>query len=201
MRRELVADPRGELAPAAADLEDASGAHLGDCLEGSFSRVRSRHALVHGRPRDEPVLGRVLGPNDLGVVEAHRSMIGEPGAPFPGCFAPSQADDRRADVAELAVLVDAPGRVAPGRVGEQQRVLARVVARRRRRVAAVVRRDDQQVALAQRLEDVRQAAVEVLQAAMEVDGVVAVAPELVGLDEVREDEARRRCSRAARSCG
>ena len=47
----------------------------------------------------------------------------------------------------------------------------------------------EEVALAERLEDVRQPAVEVLQAAMEVDRVVAVAPELIGLDEVREDEA------------
>ncbi len=38
-------------------------------------------------------------------------------------------------------------------------------------------------------EDVGQAAVEVLQAAVEVDRVVAVSPDLVGLDEVGEDEA------------
>ena len=46
----------------------------------------------------------------------------------------------------------------------------------------------EQIAVAQRLEDVRQPPVEVLQAAMEVDGIVAMAPELVGLDEIREDE-------------
>ena len=115
-------------------------------------------------------------------------MIGEPGAPLPGCFAPSQARHRRADVAELAVLVHAPGGVPSRRVREQHRVLAGVVARRRRRVAAVVGRDDEEVALAERLEDVGQPAVEVLQAAVEVDRVVAVPPELVGLDEVREDE-------------
>ncbi len=69
------------------------------------------------------------------------------------------------------------------------RVLARVVGRRRRRVAAVVGGDDQQVAGLQRVEQVGQPVVEVLQAAVEVDRVVAVAPELVGLDEVDEDEA------------
>ena len=41
----------------------------------------------------------------------------------------------------------------------------------------------------QRVEDVGKAAVEVLQAAMEVLRVVAVAPEHVGLDEIREHEA------------
>ena len=43
--------------------------------------------------------------------------------------------------------------------------------------------------VAQRLEQVGQPAVEVLQAAVEVHGVVAVAPEHVRLDEVHEDEA------------
>ena len=41
----------------------------------------------------------------------------------------------------------------------------------------------------QRLEDVREAPVEVLQAAMEVLGVVSVSPEHVRLHEVHEDEA------------
>ena len=53
----------------------------------------------------------------------------------------------------------------------------------------MVGRDDQQVAGLERVEQVGQPVVEVLQAAVEVDGVVAVAPELVGLDEVDEDEA------------
>ena len=64
-----------------------------------------------------------------------------------------------------------------------------MVGRRRRRVAAVVGREDQQIALAQGVEQVRQAAVEVLQAPMEVLRVVAVPPQHVGLDEVREHEA------------
>ena len=68
-------------------------------------------------------------------------------------------------------------------------MLARVVGGRRRRVAAVVGREDQQVAGPQRVEDLGEPPVEVLQAAMEVHRVVPVAPEHVGLDEVREDEA------------
>ena len=48
--------------------------------------------------------------------------------------------------------------------------------------------EDQQVARPQRLEQVGQPAVEVLQAAVEVLRVVAVAPEHVRLDEVGEDE-------------
>src|SRR5205085_5050078 len=50
----------------------------------------------------------------------------------------------RADVGELA-FVDAAVGVLPFDVGEQQRVLARMVARRRRRVAAVVGGEDEQV--------------------------------------------------------
>jgi hypothetical protein len=62
---------------------------------------------------------------------------------------------RRSDIAELAVLVDPPGRVLARRVGEEQGVLARVVGRRRRRVTAVVRRENEQVAVSERVEDVR----------------------------------------------
>src|SRR5579862_6879498 len=95
---------------------------------------------------------------------------------------------RRAHVRKLA-LVDQAGGIAPGDVGEEHRVLPRVVGGRRRRIAAVIRRDDEEVARPQRLEQVGQAAVEVLEAAVEVHGVVAVAPQHVGLDEVDEDEA------------
>ena len=52
----------------------------------------------------------------------------------------------------------------------------------------MVGREDEQVPRPQRVEQVRQPTVEVLQAAVEVDGVVAVPPEHVRLDEVREDE-------------
>ena len=116
-------------------------------------------------------------------------MIGRPGAPLPGCFAPSQAQTVAPTSPNSPSSWIRPGGVLAGRVREQQRVLARVVGRRRRRVAAVVGGEDQEVAVAQRVEDVRQPPVEVLEAAVEVDRVVAVAPELVRLDEVHEDEA------------
>ena len=120
--------------------------------------------------------------------------MAESGPPAPGGGARAEGRaagaDARPDVAELAVLVDAARRVLPGCIGEQQRVLARVVCRRRRGIAAVIRREDQQIAVVERVEDVGQPAVEVLQAAMEVDGIVSVPPELVGLDEVHEDEPR-----------
>ena len=112
----------------------------------------------------------------LAGTPAARGLAAEPGV------------HRRADVCELP-LVNPAGRVLALDVREQQRVLARVVGRRRRRVAAVVGRDDQQVAGPQRREQVGQPAVEVLKTAMEVDRVVAVAPEHVRLDEVREHEA------------
>ena len=63
-----------------------------------------------------------------------------------------------------------------------------MVGRRRRRVAAVVGGDGQQVSRSQRLEDLLEPAVEVLEAAMKVDGV-SMPPELVGLDEVHEYES------------
>ena len=116
------------------------------------------------------------------------SRIGCPGMPRDGDFPPSQAFTV-APTSANSPFVDPAGGVAARDVREQQRVLARVVGRRRRRVAAVVGGEDQQVARPQRLEQVGQAAVEVLQAAVEVDRVVAVAPEHVGLDEVDEDEA------------
>src|SRR6266498_670402 len=63
-----------------------------------------------------------------------------------------------------------------------------MVSRGRRRVATVIRRQDEDIAGSQRVEQIREAAIEVLQATVEVDGVVAVPPEHVGLDEVDEDE-------------
>ena len=68
-------------------------------------------------------------------------------------------------------------------------MLARVVGRGRGRVTAVVRREDQEIAVAQDVEQIGQPAVEVLQAAVEVERVVAMAPEHVRLDEVHEDQS------------
>ena len=86
---------------------------------------------------------------------------------------------------------------APGHVRDEQRVLARVIGRGRRRVAAVIRGEHQQVVRAERGEQVGDRGVDLLQAAVEALGIVAVAVGLVGLDEVHEDEARRRASRAS----
>ena len=86
--------------------------------------------------------------------------------------------------------MDPAGGVLALDVGEEQRVLARVVRRRRGGVAAVIRGDDQQVAGAKRRKEVGEPTVEVLEATVEVDRVVAVSPEHVGLDEVREHEPR-----------
>src|SRR5947208_4707452 len=106
----------------------------------------------------------------------------------PRRFSAEPGVDGRPDIRELAVLVDPPRRVPAVDVREQQSVLARMVRRRRRRIAAVVGGGGQQILLAERVEQVRQPPVEVLQAAVEVDRVVAVAPEHVCLDEVHEDE-------------
>src|ERR1700741_1277219 len=92
-----------------------------------------------------------------------------------------------ADVGELA-LVDLAGRVAALDVREEQRVLAGVVRRGRRRVAAVVRCDDEEIARAERVEQVWEPIVEVLETAVEIHGVVPVAPQHVRLDEVHEHE-------------
>ena len=166
-----------------------SGAHLGDRIERDLTRIRAFRVRVEGAASLEIRLGRVLSRDGGRVVDPHRSTIGRPGAPLPGCFAPSQAQTVAPTSPNSPSSWMRPGGVLPRRVREEQRVLARVVGRRGRRVAAVIGGEDQQIAVAQRLEDVVQPAVEVLQAAVEVDRVVAVAPELVGLDEVREDEA------------
>ena len=128
-----------------------------------------------------------LALDQLGGAD-HGVRIGWPGMPRDGRLPVQPGVHGRADVGELA-LVDPARSVSARDVREQHRVLARVVGRRRRGIAAVVGREDQQVAGPQRLEQVRQPAVEVLEAAVEVDRVVAVPPERVRLDEVHEDEA------------
>ncbi len=102
---------------------------------------------------------------------------------------PEPGVHRGAHIGELALLVDPPRCVAPGCIRKEQGVLARVVGRRCRRIAAVVGGEDQQVARMQRLEDVRESTVEVLETAVEVHRVVPVAPEHVRLHEVDEHEA------------
>ncbi len=76
-----------------------------------------------------------------------------------------------------------------GEGGQQRRVLARVVRAGRRRVAAVVGGEDEQVAAGiQALEPARHRAVDGPQGAVEARRVVAVAVDLVRLDEVDERE-------------
>jgi hypothetical protein len=93
-----------------------------------------------------------------------------------------------ADVRELPFVHLSAG-IAPLDVREQQRVLTGVIRRRCGRVAAVVGGEDQQIAFPELVEEVREPPVEVLQAAVEVDGVVPVPPEHVRLDEVHEDQS------------
>jgi hypothetical protein len=52
----------------------------------------------------------------------------------------------------------------------------------------VVGGEDQQVVRLERLEQIRQPPVEVLEAAVEVDRVVSMSPQRVRLDEIDEDE-------------
>ena len=174
----------------AADLEHPPRLGLGDRLERDLPRVgagrrRCCAAIRAARPRLVRVLarGRARG----SFERAHGSTIGCPGSRLPAALPPSQAFTVAPTSANSPSWIR-PAAFLPVRVGEQQRVLARVVGRRRRRVAAVVGGDDQQVAGPKRLEQVGQPAVEVLQAAVEVDRVVPVAPEHVRLDEVDEDE-------------
>ena len=143
------------------DLRDASKAMLPRVgpSASAYSALRaSRFLLGRVLPGDRPRVVELTARRSAGRGRLSRDASPEPGA------------HRRADVAELAVLVDPPCGVLPGGVRQEQRVLARVVGRRRRRVAAVVRREDQEVTVPQRVEDVGQPAVEVLEAAVEVAG-------------------------------
>ena len=109
-----------------------------DELAGDPARRRSRSAE---RRAARLVSVAYCPPDDGGVVEPHGSTIGVPGMPAARRLAAEPGVHRRADVGELA-LVDRAAGVLALRVGEQQRVLARVVGRRRRRVAAVVGGED-----------------------------------------------------------
>ena len=211
--RRLVADAAGRVlvhdlaAERGAEIERPAAA---DHRVGQRVRLRRRHAaevdghaergqLVVGdlaarvaEDQLRDLLGRELLPVPLPLDQLrgvdHGWRIGVPGIPRPGALPPSQAFTV-APTSPNSPCVHRALRVPSRRIDEQERMLARVIRRRRRRIAAVVGRDDQQVARPQRLEDVLEPAVEVLQAAVEVDRVVAVPPEHVRLDEVREDEA------------
>src|SRR3954447_26085813 len=122
---------------------------------------------------------------------------------MPPAIAPSAADEAlagelagraagepleraRADVGERAVVA-AP--VVRAEDGEQRRVLAGVVAVRRGRVHAVVGGEDQQVTRTEAVvEPLGDRLVDLAERLGEPADVVAVAVDLVGLDEVREDQ-------------
>ena len=172
--------PRGRAAALLRRLRRRAG-----CARPRACR-RPRSPAARRRRRDSSAYSDATSAGSSRRLTA--ATNGVPGNTARRALAAEPRVDRRADVGELAVLVDPSRGVPPLDVGEQQRVLAAVIGRRRRRVAAVVGGEDQQVVRPQRVEQVGQPAVEVLQAAVEVDRVVAVAPERVRLDEVREDE-------------
>ena len=165
----------------ARDSTSATAARSSSTASGPLARA---HAAARTAKRPSSAYSRATSSGSL-MLTRHERL---PRQPAPRLAAEPRAH-RRADVGELA-LVDPPRRIRPLRVREEERVLARVVGRRRRRVAAVIRGEDEQVARPQLREQVGQARVEVLQAAVEVHRVVAMAPEHVRLDEVREDESR-----------
>ena len=152
------ANPRGQLARPAADLEHVVRARPRRPPGTPSSRGSGPSAFVVERAaRLEVRLGRVLPGDRRRVVDPHGSGIGAPGIPRLGALPPSQAFTV-APTSANSPSCTRPGRVLARRVGEQQRVLARVVGRRRRRVAAVVGREDEQIAGPQRVEDVAAAA-------------------------------------------
>ena len=150
---------------------------------------RARPARRRGgpcRPRFSP------DPAALQTERAEERRAGQRGV------APGQpAQHARPHVGERAVV--APAAVARER-REQRHVLARVIGARRRRVAAVVGGDHQQVALrVQPLEPARHGRVDRLQRRRGSPDVLAVAVDLVGLDEVRRTRSRRRARPSAAS--
>jgi hypothetical protein len=65
---------------------------LRDRAKREVARVCAGKALLHGCAGNEAALARVLRANDVWIAEAQGSMIGVPGAPLPGCLAPSHAE-------------------------------------------------------------------------------------------------------------
>ena len=113
LRPGLARDPLGELAPAAAHLEDAPRS---GCDDRGDQRdpcvVACAGACVTGGAATEARLVGVLGRDERGIVEAaHGRTIGVPGHSTRRGLAAEPRVDRRTDVRELAVLVDPPRRV------------------------------------------------------------------------------------------
>ena len=146
------------------------------------------------RPATKPSTSHVISPGACTAPSRLRSIsstaltaTGVPGRPSPAARA-EPGRGGRADVGELAVVT--PARPAARHVSDQQRVLARVVGRGGRRIAAVIRGQQQQVVRAERGAQIGDGGVDLLQAAVEALGIVAVPVGHVGLDEVDEDEPR-----------
>src|SRR5215211_7086930 len=96
--------------------------------------------------------------------------------PSPGRLPAEPAVDGRSDIGELT-LVDPARGVLAGDIGEQKGVLAGMVRRQGRGIAPVIRGEDEEVTRPKGGEEVGQPPIEILQAAMEVHGIVAVTPE------------------------
>ena len=131
---ELPRDARRELAGAGPTSRTALRPQHPRCDR------ESRGRLGVTRRRSTPRTSLVRSRTDVRrrrVGEAHSSMT-RPGSFLPGDLPPSQAFTVAPTSANSPSSWTRPDGVPPGRVGEQQRVLARVVCRRRCRVAAVV---------------------------------------------------------------
>ena len=92
LRAELALDALGELAHAAADVEESLRTRLAHRLEDDVFRIDALHQRAIGLVAlREALLAGVLPLDDERVVELHGSMIGLPGMPRPGPFPPNQA--------------------------------------------------------------------------------------------------------------
>ena len=106
----------------------------------------------------------------------------------PGCpvrSMPRTSAARCADVGHRAVCAAPRDPAVPG---QQRDALARVVAVLHRGIDAVVGGQHEQVPVAQRRQPAADGRVDLAQRAVEAIGVLAMAVELVGLDQVRDDD-------------
>lgn len=92
MAAKLSLDPLGELAEPAPDLEDTTRRDLGHRGNDHVFRVDSlAQLLLSPLAPPKAVLAGIFAPNEVRVVELHRSRKGVPGIPRGGDFPPSQA--------------------------------------------------------------------------------------------------------------
>ena len=186
---ELPAQPLGELARPAAHFEHLGRVDLRNGGECELSRIVTFGVPVGGAPILEAALGRVLLAHKLRIVEApHAAVtITWPGIPRRGGLPPSQA------LMVAPTSANSPSWMRPAAFFPSTYATSSACSREWS-VDGVVgsqpwsERQHEEVARLERVEQVRQPPVEVLQAAVEVDRIVAMAPEHVRLDEVGEDE-------------